>query len=89
MDKLLKDAQVAALLNLEIKEFQSALRRGLIPPPLIVGGKRRWTIVQMRRLMGEVVTTDPAAAEAEWLEAIERVAQEEKQTPPRPNRRRS
>ena len=87
MDELLKDAQVAALLNIEIRQFQSALRRGLIPPPLIVGGQRRWTIAQIRALVGEVVTTDPAAAEAEALEVIERLMQEKEQTPSRRNRR--
>ena len=44
LEDMLTDAQVAARLKLEIRQFQSALRRGLIPPPRLVAGKRRWTM---------------------------------------------
>ena len=70
-DELLTDAQVAARLNLEIRQFQSALRRGLIPPPRVVAGKRRWTQGQVSAVMGETPAVDTADAEAEALRAIE------------------
>ena len=71
---LLTDAEVAAALKLEIGQFQSALRRGLIPAPQIIGGRRRWTSAQLRAILGEAVPIDKDAAEAMVLEAIDRAA---------------
>ena len=73
-DELLTDAQMAAKLGLEIRQFQSALRTGLIPPPRIVAGRKRWTQTQLRAVMGEAVPTDPVAAEAGILNAIQRLS---------------
>ncbi|MFZ1430581.1 MAG: hypothetical protein WAS21_27910 [Geminicoccaceae bacterium] len=73
-DEMLTDAQMAARLGLEIRQFQSALRTGLIPPPRLVAGRRRWTETQLRAVMGETATTDPAGAEAGILDAIQRLS---------------
>jgi hypothetical protein len=72
-EALLTDAQVAARLNLEIRQFQGALRKGLIPKPMLVAGQRRWTIAQLRSVMGEAAVVDRAAAEAEMLDAIAKI----------------
>ena len=72
-DELLTDAQVAARLGLEIRQFQSALRSGLIPQPRLIAGRKRWTPAQLRSVMGEAVASDPVEAEAAFLDAVERL----------------
>ena len=79
-EDLLTDAQVAASLNLEIRQFQHALRSGMIPPPRLVAGRRRWTAAQLRAVMGEQAGHDPAAAEDE-LEADDDAAPESTDDP--------
>ena len=66
-DELLTDAQVAARLGLEIRQFHSALRSGLIPQPRLIAGRKRWTPAQR-------AYCDPRSdAEAAFLDAVERL----------------
>ena len=76
--QVLTDAEIAAALRLEIGQFQRALRTGLIPQPLTIAGRRRWTATQLKAMLGERVTADKEAAEAMALEAIERAASKKK-----------
>jgi hypothetical protein len=72
----LTDAEMAAELRLEIKEWLHARRCGRVPAPaLTIQGRERWTPKQLRAMLGARPSADPAAAEAMAMEAVDRAAQ--------------
>lgn len=72
MTAALTDAQIAAALQLDFRQWKAARRAGFIPEPAIRIPHERWSEGQLRALLGEPPSPgDVAAEEAKLLAELE------------------